>query len=53
MIAGSRAFSPGHPRPPTRQTHPAGCEREIDEVERSSHRVYLRLGLHRDDRHDN
>jgi hypothetical protein len=33
-----------------------GCEeyreREIDEVERASHRVYLHLGLHRDDRPD-
>jgi hypothetical protein len=28
------------------------CEREIDEVEPSSHRVYLHLGLHRDERHD-
>jgi hypothetical protein len=28
------------------------CEREIDDVERTSHRVCLHLGLHRDDRRE-
>jgi hypothetical protein len=28
------------------------CEREIDDVEVTARRVYLDLGVHRDDRHD-
>jgi hypothetical protein len=28
------------------------CEREIDEVEGSAHRVYLHLGVYRDERRD-